>query len=249
MQVPSDLPGRPAIVERLNAAAGVEDRGSADLRLTESNGLITLSRPGSTRGVVASHRADEASPELIVSEIVQVSRWLTLFRLANPTSRFDVGEIRLDVLDEAYEPYGWYADRGGLLLQSDGSWRRPRARIRVRNDSQRTVYVQVFALTELYGIMPLFPGGSVQLAPGEEAFVKDQQGQPVVAFDVPVGESRTTDMLELLASTTWFDAQSMRQPDMQPPTRSRGVTSKGVDQSGEPEPPLTRTTGLPATFW
>lgn len=240
VQVPSDLPGREALVERLNAAAGVEvTDGHADLRLTESNGLITLSRPGSTRGLVASHSTDEASPERIVSEIVQVSRWLTLFRLANPTSRFGPGEIRLDVLDEAYKPLP--AGNGGIeasYSKSDGSWRRPRARIRIRNDSQRTVYVQVFALTELYGITPLLPGGSVQLAPGEEAFVKDQHGQPVVAFEIPVGESRTTDMLKLLASTTRFDAQSMRQPDMQPPTRARGATSRFVDQSGDPEPPV-----------
>lgn len=237
--VPRGLPGREVLTQALNAAAGTQVTDSdGDLRLTTRQGQLTLSRPGSARGLVAAHPADQVSQ--IVRETVQVGRWLAVFRLMNPGSAFGPEEIQLDVLDEAYKPLPTV--NGGVeavYTASDGTWRKPRIRIRVRNNSRRTVYAQVLALTELYGIMPLLEGGSVQLAPREVAFAKNQDGHPLVALTVPDGEARTTDLLKLLVSTSRFDAQSMSLPDMQPPTRTRDTTAgRGFDLSSNPDPPI-----------
>ena len=241
VNVADDVPNREAVVAALGDAVGVRvSDGDADLRLTADAGAVTLSRPGSARGVIAAHAVVGFQADEIVGEIVQVGRWLALSRLVNPTSSLAANAVRIDVLTEAGQPLPIV--NGGVeavYTKSGEEWLRPRVKIRVRNESTRPLFVQVLVLTELYGFSPLLDGGSVRLEPGDTVFVKDDSGEPIVKLNVPSGESRTTDLLKLLVSTQWFDAQALTQPDMDPPTTSRGVTGdRGVDRSSAPDVPV-----------
>jgi pimeloyl-ACP methyl ester carboxylesterase len=134
----------------------------------------------------------------------------------------------------------------------------PTMKIRLRNQSGLRLYYALLALSELYGISSLLPGGGVWLDPGEEAFVPGSDGRTVLYLDVPRDQERTTDVLKLIVTTEEFDAQQLDQDDLRPPTRLRGAEATGKGISTRPELPaeqadwstaeISVTTVRPAEF-
>ena len=107
------------------------------------------------------------------------------------------------------------------------------------------MHCAVVVLTELYGVTCLTPGDSVRLAPGESAWVLDEESEPSVGSTVPDGWERTTDLYKLLASTEPFDAAALAQVELVA-AHAFPRSAAGRDREGRqpPAPDAGRRPGL-----
>ena len=242
--LPILLEGDPELVARLtDDLAGSPltrpvSSGEADLRVVAKNEGITLTRPGAERALVAVESASPDGMDRMVSAIQHVARWRTVYDRSNPDSALPGSAMNLACLDEdgteldarAGHIERSYRPEGDSLVQ-------PTMKIRLRNQSGRRLYYALLALSELYGISSLLPGGGVWLDPDQEAFVPGSDGRPVLYLDVPPDQERTTDVLKLIVSTEEFDAQQLEQDDLRPPTRLRGAEAAARGIRTRPELP------------
>ncbi len=172
--------------------------------------------------------------------VERIARWQTIRDRGNPLTRlpavatdftaFDAEGAHLPVAAGGVECV-YTADANGDLVQ-------PTIRVRVRNGSPRRLYYAVVALSELFGVASLIPGGGVWLNAGEDAWLLGDDGQPELYLSVPDGQERATDTLKLIVSTEEFDARQFDQGDLRPPTPTRGP-DLGADRGigGSPELP------------
>ncbi|MGH3785973.1 MAG: caspase family protein [Pseudonocardiaceae bacterium] len=238
VSVDDTVPGRDALLDALDTAQGlavVEPIGTpADLQLVAIEGDLCLLRPGTARSLVARRELPTADDPLsddelvkVRDEVVQVGRWLSLWRRRNPTSGLGQADVSMEMLDTEDRPLPLVG--GGVQVSYEPTTQNwPRVRVRLSNTSTRPLYVAVLALSELYGVETLLIGGGEWLDPGRTMFVSADDGTNNLYLSVPEGEQLTTDLLKLLVSTTEFTATSLRQADLEPPalrTPTRGPTS------------------------
>ena len=245
--VDSHVPGRDAVVEALDQALGlsvVHGAVPADLVVTAAGQELQLSRPGTTRPLVAARPLADALHSAQLSalrdEATQVGRWLSLARRSNPTTRLAPGDVSLELLDTADHPLPADPDGTIRVLCPQRGW--TRARIRVTNRSSRRLFASVLVLSELYGVSTLLDGEGEWLDPGTTVYVPARDGTPDVYFHLPDGAPMTTDILMAIAATDEFPSTSLRQDDLIPParstpTRSPGGASKGISATPPPQPP------------
>jgi hypothetical protein len=221
--------------ERIAQSAVVRlagDDESADLLVECTDEDVRVSRPGSTRPLAAVESTSH--PEAVdraVRACEHIGRWLGIARRANPTSQLGADEVTLRVYDQAGDPV--VAGDGGVEVSyAPGDEDGPVVRIEFANRSDRPLHCAVLALTELYGVECLTPGGSVLLEPGQTGWVTDDADRPQVRTFVPEGQDRTTDQLKLLAGTEAFDAQAMAQEELRPPTLRRGAEAAAGRDKG-----------------
>jgi hypothetical protein len=212
------------------------DADDADLVVACESDTVRLTRPRATRLLAAAEPANAATTvDRIVATAEHIGRWIGLAQRQNPVSRFQPDDLALTVHAEdgtLLEP-----ENGALEVaytrDDEGTEWEPIIKIGYANRSRRPVHCAVVVLTELYGVTCLTPGDSVRLAPGESAWVLDEESEPSVGSTVPDGWERTTDLYKLLASTEPFDAAALAQVELVPPTPSRGPqldeTEKGVN--------------------
>lgn len=229
------------------------DGESPDLEVRCGEDLLSVHRPGSERPITEPERVGEAGAAArVVAVCEHVGRWIGIAERANPTSALRADEVTLSVLDEAGDPVTgpdgtvevWYRHAGsagdGFGSGPDDADPRPVIKVRVTNSSRRALHCAVLALSELSGVECLTTGGSVLLQPGETMWLTDHEDRPQLRTTVPEGAERTTDLLKLIAGTEPFDAQALNQPDLVPPTVTRGTRApEGADRG------ITRVTTTP----
>ena len=227
-----------SVVVRLAEAADGDD-ADGDLVVHADATHLTLTRPGSPQPLTAVE--DAADPDAvgrIVAACEHIGRWLAIVRRQNPGSPLNE-RVELTVRDRAGDTLPEAGGRIEVAYTGPGEEDSPVVTVSFTNRSTGPLHCAVLVLTELYGVESLTVGGSVLLAPGQTSWVTDDQGRPQVRTTVPDGEDRTTDVLKLVVSGEAFDAQSMSQGELLPPTLTRGSTAevgKGV----------TRKTALPS---
>ena len=242
IEVAGDVPRRDTVVAALDALPGLTvDDTDPDLAVTLSAGEVLLSRPGSVRPLVAAQPAESLDVDRLAGEAVHVGRWLALAELANPGTTIAGGAVRLDALapDGTELPS---AESGiEVTYEPDGvsGWRQPRIQLRVRNTGLHRVYVALLVLTELYGIDVLNLEGNGTLDPAGDAatgetFAVADDGSHDLYLEVPEGQERVTNVVKLLVSTAPFDVRSWQQPNLEPPTRTRGAVLAERAISGRP---------------
>lgn len=207
-----------------------EEQG--DLVVDCSDEDIRVSRPDSSRPLAALEPAGEvAAVERVVRTCEHIGRWLGIAHRANPTSALASGQVTLTVYDQAGDPVVG-ADGGVQVEYAPGEELGPVIKIEFANRSDVPLHCAVLALSELYGVECLTPGGAVLLQPGQSGWVTDDQDLPRVRTFVPEGQDRTTDRLKLLASTEPFDAQALAQEELRPPTLRRGAEAGAARERG-----------------
>jgi Caspase domain/PGAP1-like protein len=204
----------------------VDGEAAADLVLSCQDDRLRLTRPGADRPLAAElDMAAEDAARLAVRTAEHIGRWLGIATRQNPTSRIGADEVRLLVYDAGGAELG--VDGAPIELcygqGPDGTEANPVIAVHVVNTSRCPLHCAVLTLSELYGVSCLTVGGSVLLEPGERSVVTGPDGEPRLQTSVPDGQERTTDLLKLLVSTEPFDAQSLAQEDLQPPSRTRAA--------------------------
>jgi hypothetical protein len=242
--LPVLLDGDPELIARLredladSPLTRTVSSGEAALRVLAASDGISLTRPGAERALVAVEPPSPGGIDRIVSAVQHVARWRMVYDRSNPDAALPGSAMDLACLDEN----GAELDANGGRIerwyrQGRDRQAQPTMKVRLRNRSSRRLYYALLALSELYGISSLLPGGGVWLDPGQEAFVPGSDGKPILYLDVPPDQERTTDVLKLIVSTEEFDAQQLQQDDLRPPTRRRGAQAAAKDISTSPELP------------
>ena len=208
------------------------DAPAADLAVTAAGGELRLSQAGSDRSLVADQPVDRV--QAMAGMVEQVARWRLLATRTNPATRIDPRALGLACLDRAGSDIE--SSDGTVTCSYDGD-EQPVICVRIRNGSTQRLYYALLALSELYGVTSLLPGGGQWLSAGEQAFVLDDAGSPQLYLEVPEGAERATDVLKLLVSTEEFDAQGLQQEDLQPPTLRRGPEARDRGVSTRPQLP------------
>ncbi|CAM3388116.1 caspase family protein [Occultella aeris] len=149
-----------------------------------------------------------------------IGRWHDLLDRRNPGTMIPVGTV--DVAVEQPDGTPLPVD-GTVEVRCPRGQRWAPARIRVVNRLGPRLFCALFALTQDHGVVPLLPGGGAWLGAGEEAWVLDAAGEPMVRMTVAPGRSRAVDVLKLFISTVEFDAQQMQQAELGADA-SRGLT-------------------------
>ena len=210
------------------------DAPPADLAVSMIGGRLRLAQAGSDRPLVEDQPVDRV--QAMVGMVEHVARWRLLAARANPATRIDPRALELACFDLAgseIEPLD------GTVMCSYRGDQQPVIRVRVRNGSTQRLYYALVALSELYGVTSLLPGGGQWLSAGEEAFVLDDAGSPQLYLEVPEGSERTNDVLKLFVSTEEFDAQGLQQADLEPPTPRRGPEARERGVRTRPRVPAT----------
>jgi pimeloyl-ACP methyl ester carboxylesterase len=160
------------------------------------------------------------SAQLVVQRLEHIARWRKIVDLANPGSRLDEDDIRLEI-EVPNSEGGWQPAAEGEAIRhtyrfEEGAWHEPSFRVKLSNHSRRRLHCMLFDLTEAYGIYALLPGGGVWLGPGEETWAN--AGEPYYAA-VPddlwqAGVVEFVDTLLVIASTDEGDATQLEQEDL-----------------------------------
>jgi PGAP1-like protein len=211
---------------RQSAVLGLADGEAADLVLSCQHDRLRLTRPGADRPLAAElDVAAQDAARQAVRTAEHIGRWLGIATRQNPTSRIRADEARLIVYDAGGAELG--IDGAPIELhygqRPDGAEVNPVIGVHVVNAAPCPLHCAVLALSELYGVSCLTVGGSVLLEAGERSLVTGPDGEPRLQTFVPEGQERTVDLLKLFVSTEPFDAQSLAQEDLQPPSRTRAA--------------------------
>ncbi|MDP9091356.1 MAG: caspase family protein, partial [Actinomycetota bacterium] len=245
VSVGADVPSRDSVLARIESVAGIAVSDTdPDLLVQRVGDVVQLRRPDSTQAIVAEQAAGALDVERLIAEITQIGRWLSLWRLANPSSSYRPGDVTLEVVDPTLSDHSVIADVDGTVQASyrpdgTGGWEQPRIQLRVTNHSGKRLYLALLDLTELFGInvLRLEGNGLLDSADGiatGQTFAIADDGTHDLYLEVPDGYSRVTDLVKLLVSTTPIDAMDWRQANLWPPTRSRGALTADRDVSGRP---------------
>jgi hypothetical protein len=221
-------------------------RENAELRLVAlEGGSYRIVRPADGRQLVAD--VEGFTPEgaaKAVAHLEHIARWTRISEMRNPASeldnrvRFEIYTVSGDAARDA-KPVDGVSLRMAYTQDAAGKWRAPQFKVKVRNDSDRTLYVSLLGLTQTFAVdASLLPSGSVRLEPGEEAWGRNGKAIPTTVpkklWEAGVVEVR--DVLKLIASTEECDATLLEQSDLDYPaaknaeraTRSVGIGMKST---------------------
>lgn len=245
------LEGEAAGVEPVGAAMGgaslyvreAREGELAEYRLIAREGQYLIARPADDRPLVGQLDGyGEGNARKVVERLEHIARWSTAMRLDNPTSSIRLArgagvppDVEMTIFEGDRELVG-----SEIMLsyaQKDGRWVCPEFFVRLKNQSDRRLYVALLDLTETFKIWAgLQESGSIALEPGEEAWAYRKRPIPATVPDElwRQGVTEIRDVLKLIVCTDEFDARLMEQPALDlprpSPTRSRSVRGGGLDQ-------------------
>jgi pimeloyl-ACP methyl ester carboxylesterase len=216
--------------EALGLSLYVQEAASAPrLRLLAREGQYTLTRPDDERPLVAriqGYGADSA--RLAVRQLEHIARWMRTVDLRNPASHIPPDAIAFSILK-----YGVEQDPGELLFEYErqaGQWQKPSYVVRLKNQSDQTLYCTVLGLWESFAIDVLFSQQPVvKLEPGQEFSRQIWASVPEEVWQQGITDRQ--DILKLIACTADFDATLLTQGKLDAPRVATRVTRSVGPQS------------------
>jgi len=212
------------------------EKEAPEFRLLARDGQFLIARPGDDRPLVGQiDGLNEAGARRAVERLEHIARWTQTAKLSNPNSTIKPDEVTLAILVDDKEVAGKeirleYDFKGGKQIK-------PKFKVRMTNDGDRTLYCGLLDLTQRFGISAgLLKAGCVKLEPGEVAW--GNLGQEISA-SVPdevwnQGIIEFKDLLKLIVCTQDFDARRLEQPNLDMPRAPRGGVTRGgaADRNG-----------------
>jgi hypothetical protein len=213
------------------AAAGEGE----DFRVEAVDGRYELTRASDGRPLTAPVSGFTAeAARTVIRRLEHVARWARAVAFTNPASRLKASDVTLEV----------YAGKEDTRLEGSeielsytrnaaGKSVSPTFRVKLTNDSPRTLYCGLVGLSQMFGVENLFPQGTLRLETGQEAWVNE--GKTLYARIPPrlhaEGVTECIDILKLIATTSEFDVRLLAQPDVDE-AYTRTVTRSALSRKG-----------------
>lgn len=215
---PSDVAAARLALSRSALLAEAAPGTDADFELVCGPGDLRIKSAASGVELAAAERT---APSAIQS-LEQITRWRHFAELENPLSTIAADELTVEVLDgKAGEARLDGAHVTLTALRENGKLTPQRFRIRFQNRGQRTLYVGMLALDELYSCTPdLITAGVIKLDPGSgPAYALDGRA---LAGQVPQalrdeGRTESRDIIKIIVSTEPFDVRYASLPSLGAP--------------------------------
>jgi hypothetical protein len=153
----------------------------------------------------------------VVRRLEHIARWARVVALANPASRLSPTDVTITLYEGKADKQIEGTDvEFSYRKNAEGKTVNPTFRVKLKNDSARSIYCGLIGLSQMYGVTNLFPQGTLRLESGQEAWVNE--GKAISARIPPrlqrEGVTECTDILKLIATTTEFDVRLLAQPDV-----------------------------------
>jgi len=189
-----------------------------DFRVDAVDGRFDLIRASDNRPLTAPvNDVSAAGAATVVARLEHIARWARVSALDNAASRLNVSDVALEI-------YAGASASPVVGSEVELSYRRneagksisPTFKVKLKNNSNRTLYCGLVGLSEMYGVENLFPQGTLKLDAGQEAWVND--GKPLSARIPPrlqaEGVTECSDILKLIVTTSEFDVRLLAQSDV-----------------------------------
>lgn len=215
----------------------VSENESAEFKVVAENGEYMITRPAD--GVPLVNQIPDytpASAAKVIQRLEHITRWTNLNELASPANSSISGDaIALEIHhnDQIIQDSAirFHYDQDG-----SGKWKRPTFKIKLKNNSDRTLYCALLDLTEKFAINAgFFEAGYVKLEPGQQTWAF---GGKLIPASVPddlwqQGITEYQDILKLIVCTNNFDARLLEQDKLDLPRKKyhqRGSRSSTLNR-------------------
>ncbi|HNT24138.1 MAG TPA: caspase family protein [Anaerolineales bacterium] len=193
-----------------------EDDAAPQLLLLAQEGQYTIAHPADGRPMAARLPGYTAeSARLAVQRMEHIARWKNSVDLQNPASNLPPDAVLFEILDAAGKPLP--LDRLTFSYSfENGRWRYPSYIIRLKNQSDVTLYCGLLGLFESYAIQVLDPRQPVVcLEAGQEKKLSIDASVPDDVWKQ--GITDRLDVNKLVVCTEEFDVRLLEQGRLEAP--------------------------------
>ncbi|MFS0519398.1 caspase domain-containing protein [Nostoc sp. UIC 10607] len=208
----------------------------ADFKLLARNGQYWIIRPADDRPIVAQIQGyTEKNALQAIERLEHITRWTNIVELSSTaSSSIPADAVQMVIYQEGQEVKD--AQINLQYQQQNGKWKSPAFKVKLKNTSDQELFCALLDLTDSYAVSPaLFPTGGVWLKPGEEAWALGGGNiYPTVREKLwKQGITQSQDILKLIVSTAEFDANLLKQNELdlpflpeREPGRGRGTLNR-----------------------
>lgn len=228
--------------------ARVTDPTEADYNLLVRQGQYAIALPTHDRPLIPPipDRTDAVgyTPERTLQAIQQlehIARWTRILELSSPqVSRIQPDDVELEIVvlsgdrSSASEGKATAIADSGMRLEytyEQDEWNPPRLQLKLKNNSQKTLYCNVLCLGEDYSVsVPFFDiTTSIRLSPKGSESAEVVEGFDDIILVIPPellaqGITEYKDIFKLIVSTTEFNASLLEQEGLNFSVPSRQST-------------------------
>lgn len=201
----------------------IVDDDVADVRVVAEGAGYRISRP--RRGLKLVHEAGDTGAA--VHALERMAAWQVLRDLANPASGIATSDLQVELLHSD----GIRLPDNRVVYATDDT--PPKIKIRVRNNSDRRLFVSILSLNEEHAIGSLTaPAAGEWLAPGAAFFAGGGKALKVSIPDhlAADGVTEVTDVIKVVACTEQFDARTYLHPALSTTVDKAPIRAPGALQ-------------------
>ncbi|MEQ8959386.1 MAG: caspase, partial [Coleofasciculus sp. C2-GNP5-27] len=217
-----------------------QELAKAEFRLLCRDEQYLIVRPADDRPLVAQIDGYTIkNAEKAIRRLEHIARWNAIVQLeSRPDSSIQSGDVKMTLLSEKDEELSQFKE---IRLEykyneSQGKWIKPRVKLELTNNSDKTLHCTVVDLGDLFDISnPFFKQeGSVRLEAGQS--IRAVSGKPF-SPEVPdelwqQGITEYKDILKLIVCTAEFDANLMVQKKLDVPRREEKSKTRSLSNQG-----------------
>jgi hypothetical protein len=201
-----------------------EMKSTPRLRLLAHEGAYAITYPGEDQPLVNRlYGYEPESAKKAVQRLEHIARWMRTIDLQNPGSRLPLDAVQMSVIRDGVE-----LSPNEMTFEykfRNGRWEQPSYFLRLKNNSNETLFCAVLGLYESFSIDVMVGKPPVRLGPGEEFNTQKYLSIPEEVWQQGVSERQ--DVLKLIVSTDDFDAHLLTQGKLDT-TRTPGPTQRGT---------------------
>lgn len=218
----------------------VEQAANADYYLVARDNQYWIIYPEDGRPVIApipenSNKAGY-TPEIasqVVIRLEHIARWENILELSTPaSSRIQQDDVEMEIIASGRNFSG--SEMRLDYASENGEEQYPNIQIKLTNNSNKTLYVNVLILAENFAVeLPFFnQKSSIRLAPQVSQEMTTILSEELT-FGIPEefvkqGITEYKDIFKLIASPTEFNAALLEQDGLNPPPYTRSLEDKGT---------------------
>ena len=185
----------------------------AEFRLLCNNNQYLIVRPNDDQPLVEQidgYRIENA--EKVIRRLEHIARWQTIVKLQSPpTSSIKPGDIKMKIFSEENKEL---SQSNGIRLEykyKEGKFSEPIFRLSLTNNSDKTLYCNVFDLSGLFAVKAAFFKTTLQIKPNSKPHFSGRLKNSIPKLLLKQGITEYTDIFKLIVSTEDFDAKLMEQ--------------------------------------
>lgn len=227
------------------AQPNTTDAHGAEYRVVAQNNTYTITASTDRRPLVSAVQGYSPANALqVVKNLEHIARWKTIVELASPSSSQIQGSVELKIYtgtqpshEDAQEMTDAQIRLEYQYSQSKQAWTPGRFRIKLHNNSNKTLYCALFYLTERFKVDVLKSDGvasTTRLLPGQELWLANGAVLNGTVSDAlwNRGTTEVQDILKLIACTDEFDPTLMTLGELGLPGAVEAETTRSLSAGG-----------------